>query len=207
MQSPSTLTLRSEPLTLIAIQVTPFPHTLLIVVILIRDPSPHELGLAAPDIDVLVEDLGRRLGHGHLLRNLDLLVDVGPGLLVDALELLLRRNLPVEQLLLEPRDGVLGRAHALDLLARAVRGAGVGHGVAAVAVGDVLEDQGAVAFGGVLFAVLDGGLDGEDVHSVDFEAGDVLAAFVVFGERGGAVGGGTHAVFIVCEGRLLAGGR
>lgn len=67
----------------------------------------------------------------------------------------------------------------------------------AVAVGDVLEDERAVAFGGVLFAVLDGGFDGEDVHAVDFEAGDVLAAFVVFGESGGAVGGGAHAVFVV----------
>ena len=70
----------------------------------------------------------------------------------------------------------------------------------AVAVRDVFEDQGPVAFGREFFAVLDGGFDGEDVHAVDFEPGDVLAAFVVFGEGGGAVGGGTHAVFVVWEG-------
>ena len=67
----------------------------------------------------------------------------------------------------------------------------------AVAVGDVFEDQGPVAFGGVSFAVLDGRFDGEDVHAVHFEAWDVLPAFVIFGEGGGAVGGGTHAVFVV----------
>lgn len=70
--------------------------------------------------------------------------------------------------------------------------------MAAVAVGDVFEDEGTVAGDGVLFAVFDGGFDGEDVHSVDFEAWDVLAAFVVFGQGGGAVGGGAHAVFVVC---------
>ena len=52
--------------------------------------------------------------------------------------------------------------------------------MAAVAVCDVFEDQGAVAGDGVGFAVLDGGFDGEDVHAVDFEAGDVLSTFVVF---------------------------
>lgn len=69
--------------------------------------------------------------------------------------------------------------------------------MAAVAIGDVFEDEGAVAGGGVGFGVFDGGFDGEDVHPVDFEAGDVLAAFVVFGEGGGAVGGGAHAVFVI----------
>ena len=49
----------------------------------------------------------------------------------------------------------------------------------------------------VFFAVLDGGFDGEDVHSVDFETGDVLASFIVFGQSGSTVGGGAHAVFVV----------
>lgn len=193
------INLRRLPLALKATQIALLPHTLLIVVILVRNPTPHELGLAAPDIDILVEDLGRRLRRRHLLRNLDLFVHGRSRFLVDALQLLFRGDFPVEQFLLEARDGVLGRAHALDLLARAVRGARVGHGVAAVAVGDVFEDQGAVAFGGVFFAVLDGGFDGEDIHAVDFEAGDVLSAFVVFGKSGGAVGGGTHTVLVVWE--------
>ena len=76
----------------------------------------------------------------------------------------------------------------------------------AVAVRDVFEDQGAVAFGGVFLAILDGGFDGEDVHAVDFEAGDVLAALVVFGQGGGAVGGGTHAVFVVWKVEVSADG-
>lgn len=91
----------------------------------------------------------------------------------------------------------------MDLLAGAVRGARVGHGVAAVAVGDIFEDEGPVAGEVEGFAVFDCGFDGEDVHAVDFEAGDVLAAFVVFRQGGGAVGGGAHAVFVVCvEGDL-----
>ena len=200
----SILYLRSQPLTLIATQITPLLDTLLIVVVLVGDPPPQKLRLAAPDIDILVENLGRRLGHSHLLRDLDLLVNGRTRFLIDALQLLLRRDLPVEQFLLEARDGVLGRAHALDFLAGAVRGAGVGHGVSTVAVRDVLEDQGAVAFGGVFLAILDRGFDGEDVHAVDLEAGDVLAALVVFGQGGGAVGSGTHAVFVVWKVGVLA---
>ena len=73
--------------------------------------------------------------------------------------------------------------------------------MAAVAVGYVFEDEGPVAGGGVFFAVLNGGFDGEDVHSVDFETGDVLPALVVLGQSGGAVGGGAHAVFVVWRNR------
>lgn len=69
--------------------------------------------------------------------------------------------------------------------------------MATVAVGDVFEDEGTVAGNGVAFAVLHGGFDGEDVHAVDLETGDVLAALVVFGQGSGAGGGGTHAVFVV----------
>ena len=79
----------------------------------------------------------------------------------------------------------------------AVGGARVGHGVASVAVGDVFVDEGALAGGAVLLAVLDGGLDGEDVHAVDLQAGDVLAALVVVGDGRGAVGGSAHAVLVV----------
>ena len=79
--------------------------------------------------------------------------------------------------------------------------------MAAVAVGDVFEDERAVAGTGVVAAVLDGGFHGEDVHAVDFEAGDVLAAFVVVCQGGGAVGGCAHAVFVVYgEGMLLVAG-
>lgn len=71
-----------------------------------------------------------------------------------------------------------------------------------VAVSDIFEDKRTVAVDRVLFAVLDGSFDGEDVHSVDLETGDVLSTLVVFGQSGGAVGGCAHTVFVVCCGRV-----
>lgn len=55
--------------------VTPnslIPHLLLEVVQLLGRPAPDELGLGSPDVDVLEQDLGRRLGRRHGLRDLDL---------------------------------------------------------------------------------------------------------------------------------------
>ena len=69
--------------------------------------------------------------------------------------------------------------------------------MATIAVCDVFEDKWAFFFDGVLLAVLDGGFDCEDVHGVDLQAGDVLAALVVFCESGRASGRCTHAVFVV----------
>jgi len=54
--------------------------------------------------------------------------------------------------------------------------------VATVAVGHVFEDEGAVAGDCVGFAVRDGGFDGEDVHAVYLETGNILTALVVVGE-------------------------
>jgi hypothetical protein len=157
------------------------PQRKLIVVILIRGPSPHELRLTPPHINILVQHLPSRLREFHLLRLLNLLIDRRARLLINGLQLLLGRNIPLKQLLLQARDRVLRGAHALDLLARAVGGARVGHGVPAVAVGDVFEDDGPVAGDCVGFGVRDGCFDGEDVHAVYFEAGDVLPALVVVG--------------------------
>lgn len=81
--------------------------------------------------------------------------------------------------------------------AYAVGGSGVGHGVTSVTVGDVFVDKRTLAGGAVLLSVLDGGLDGEDVHAVDLQTGDVLAALVVVGDGRRAVGGGTHTVLVV----------
>jgi len=69
--------------------------------------------------------------------------------------------------------------------------------VASVAVGDVFVHKRSLAGGGVLFSVLDRGLDGEHVHAVDLQTGNVLAALVVVGEGRGAVGSGAHAVLVV----------
>ena len=51
--------------------------------------------------------------------------------------------------------------------------------MAAVTVGDIFEDERTMAVNGVLFTVLDSGFDGEDVHTVNLEAGNVLATFIV----------------------------
>ena len=75
--------------------------------------------------------------------------------------------------------------------------------MAAVAIRDVLEYERSVACGGVRFPILHGGFNSEDVHAVDFEAWDVLTALVVFSECGGTVGGGAHAVFVVCQGKWV----
>lgn len=91
----------------------------------------------------------------------------------------------------------MGGAHALDLFASSVGGSGVRHGVTSVSVGNVFEDERAIARGGVLAGVLDGCLYGKDVHSVDLETGDVLTTLVVVRECGGAVGCGTHTIFVV----------
>ena len=68
-----------------------------------------------------------------------------------------------------------------------------------VSVGDVFVDQRTLASSCVFLAVLDGGLDGEDVHAVDLQARNVLATLVVVGDGRRAVGSGTHAVLVVCK--------
>lgn len=169
------------------------------VEVLLRCPATDELGLRSPDVDVLVEDLGSSLWRSHGLGDADLLVDVSASLLVESFEFLLRSNVPVQDVLLEAGNGVVGGAHALDLLTSTVGSTGVGHGVTTVAVGNVLQDHGSGAVLGELLAVLDGGLDGEDVHTIDLETRDVLSALVVVGQGGGPSGGGTHTVLVVCD--------
>jgi hypothetical protein len=80
----------------------------------------------------------------------------------------------------------------------AVSGSGVGHGVTSVSVGNVFVDERTLASSGVFLAVLDSSLDGEDVHAVDLETGDVLTALVVVRDGGGAVGSSSHTVLVVC---------
>jgi len=79
----------------------------------------------------------------------------------------------------------------------AVGCAGVGHGVTAVAVGDVLEDKRSLAGGGPLTTELNGGLDSQDVHTVDLETGNVLSAGVVVRSGGSAVSSSAHTVLVV----------
>ena len=90
---------------------------LLIVVVLLGDASTDVLGLAARDVNVLEQNLRGGVGSGHGLGFLDFGVDALACLLVDGLELRLGGNFPVQDLLLEAGDGVLGAAHALNFLA------------------------------------------------------------------------------------------
>lgn len=155
------------------------------------------LRLATSYIDILKQVLWGWLRDWHILCLGDLAVDCGTGLLIDGLELVLGCDVPLDEFLLEPSDGILGGSHTLDLLAGSVGGSWVRHGVASVSVGDVFEDDRTVAGCGVLAGVLDCCLYGEDVHSVDLETRDVLTTLVVVCEGGRAVGCGTHTVFVV----------
>ena len=159
--------------------------------------ATNVLGLGTRDVDVLEQDLHGRIGDRHGLGGSDLLVDVAASLLVEPLEVLLSSDTPVKDPLLESGNGVVGGAHALDLLTGTVGGTGVGHGVTTVTVGDVLENHGALLGASPLLSVLDGGLDSEDVHAVDLETRDVLTTLVVLGEGGRAGSGGTHTVLVV----------
>lgn len=171
----------------------------LVVESLVDGAAPHPSGLAAADVDVLEKDTGVVIGESHVLGSGNLLINVGTGGLVQTLEVFLRHDTPVKDLLLETRNGVVGAAHALDLFTATVGGTGVGHGVTTVAVGDILVNEGTVARDGVVLTVLDGGLGSEDIHTVDLDTGDVLTALVVLGQGGGTSGGGTHTVLVVCE--------
>lgn len=164
---------------------------------LIRCPAANEVRLRPPRIAVLEQDLHGWVRRRHSLGDGDLLVDVAAGLLVDGLELVLGRDGPVEDVLLQAGDGVVGGPHALDLLTGSVSGAGVRHTVATVTVCDVLEHHRAVAVLGPLLSVLDRGLDRQDIHAVNLQSGDVLATLVVIrqGRRTGR--GGTHTVLVV----------
>eukprot|EP00964_Phaeocystis_antarctica_P052627 scaffold30832_cov67-Phaeocystis_antarctica.AAC.5 len=107
--------------------------------------AAHEEVLGLVGVDVFVKGGHGRLrrGLGRRDRRLHLLLDGH----VDGLNLLLGRELEVEQVLLDARDGIARGAHASHLVAVAVGDARVGHGVAVVAVRVHLEDDGTVLEG------------------------------------------------------------
>lgn len=177
----------------------PTPIHLGEVKVLLRDTAPNEWRLGARVVDVLKQNLGGRVGNGHGLGGGHLLIDVRTSLLVDGLELLLGGHRPVENVLLQALNGIVGASHALDLLTGTVRGAGVRHGVTSIPVGDILKNHGAVVGISPLLAVLDSRLDSETVHAVDLETRDVLATLVVVRESGRPVGRCTHTVLVVCN--------
>ena len=80
----------------------------------------------------------------------------------------------------------------------------IGHRVTSVTVGDVLVDERSLTSSGVFLSILYSSLNGKDVHAVNLQAWNILAALVVFGKSGRAVGSSTHAIFVVYA--LLVGG-
>jgi hypothetical protein len=97
-----------------------------VVEVLLGHAATEELGLGATDVDVLEENLRGGVGCGHGLSLGDFGVDVGAGLLVEGLELLLGGDLPLEQLLLEADKGTLaGVAPLLTVLDGGLDGEGV----------------------------------------------------------------------------------
>ncbi len=79
---------------------------------------------------------------------------------------------------------------------------GVGHGVAAVAVGFYFEEERAIADTAIFDGVAGHVVHGEAVHAVDFLAGDtvgVAGAEFEVGDGGGAVEVGSHAVAVIFD--------
>jgi hypothetical protein len=177
---------------------------LLEVVVLLGDTAADVLGLGTTDVDVLEQNLGLGLRGRHGLSSSNLLADVGASLFVNLLELLLRCDLPVQNLLLKSGNRIVGGAHALNLLTGSVGGTGIGHGVTAISVGNVLKNKRTLVGSGPLLTVLDGGLDGKDVHAVDLKTRDVLTTLVVVGQGGGTSSSGTHTILVVCP--VVSGG-
>lgn len=154
-------------------------------------------GLGTRSVDVFKENGRLGLGNSHGLGNGNLLIDVASGLLVNLLQIVLSRDLPVQNLLFQSGNGVVGGTHALDFLSGTVGGTGVGHGVTTIAVGDVFENHGALAGGSPFLAVLDSGLDGQDIHAINLETRNVLSALVVIGQSRRTGSRSTHTVLVV----------
>ena len=153
------------------------------------------LDLVAEDVDVVVERLGRR--ERRLVGELDGLVDPADDLLVEPLGLALLEH----ALLLEPAGEDLDRvalAPLRDLLLGAVL-LGVGHRVAAEAVGDRLHQDRLALLARRLDRLGDDRVGVEHVHAVALQARDAeaLAAAVQVGHGRVALERGAHAELVV----------
>lgn len=174
------------------------PHLRSEVEVLVSGTAPDEWRLRSSRVNVLVQNLGSSLRGSHSLSGGDFLVDVGAGLLVDSLELLFSRHRPVQDVLLQAGDGVVGATHTLNLFASSVSGTRVRHGVTSVSVSDVFKDHRTIVSIGPLLAVLDSSLNSKAVHAVDLQTRDVLSTLVVVREGRGTGRCRTHTVLVVC---------
>ena len=92
-------------------------------------------------------------------------------LAIDLLQFLLARQPLLQQTRLHLLDRIVLLAHLLHLLPGAVLGR-VGHGVAAIAIGQHLEDVGSIAGAAMRTALSPASLHGPHIHAVDLLAGD-----------------------------------
>src|SRR4051794_40217097 len=153
------------------------------------------LDLVAEHVDVVVERLGRR--EGRLVGEAHGVVDDADDGLVHAIGLALLED----ALLLEaPREDLdrVALAPLGDLLLRAVL-LGVGHRVAAEAVGDRLDEHGLALLARLLERLADDGVGVEHVHAVALHPRhpEALPAAVEVGDRGVALERRAHPELVV----------
>jgi len=79
----------------------------------------------------------------------------------------------------------------------AISGTRITHRMSTISVSDIFIDQRTFASAGPLLTVLDGSLDGQDVHAVDLETWDILTTLVVIRQRCGTIGCSSHTVLVV----------
>ena len=131
------------------------------------------------------------------------------------LELLLAGDTPLLDVALETTDRVLGATHTLDLLARAVGRARVGHAeggsagtqqaeargdsrVTTVAVGDELDEKWAtLVVDGPLARVCSSLASRDNVHAVHLDTRDLVSALEVLRVHRAALRARAHTVLVV----------
>src|SRR5262249_44257311 len=127
-------------------------------------------------------------------------IDRGAHLSVDALHFVLAHQPAFEHAAANLLDGIVILAHLLHLFARAVFG-GIRHRVAAITIGQHLQNVGAIAIAHPLEHPIGSGSHGAHIHAVDLFAGNVEGT-AALGEVGGgrrALDGRPHGVLVVLD--------
>src|SRR3569832_1242457 len=118
------------------------------------------------------------LGFGRLFRKFDALVlDALEHLVVLAFVLVHAELTGLDHAVAQHDDGVALAPHALFFLGAV--GVGVGHGMAAIAIGQQFKEVRAFAAAHVIDRSLGGGVDFLDVLAIDLIGRDVVAAYAL----------------------------